>query len=355
MNNGNPPDAEHSAIVEESNNQSADRISLAHGDGGRLMRQLVREHVLRKLNCHPRINDSARIGRLEGELAMTTDSFVVTPLFFPGGDIGSLAVHGTVNDLAVSGAIPRFLSLALIIEEGFSLQTLDRVLDSIAHAADGAGVQIVTGDTKVVPHGAADGLFINTTGVGVHERPHPPGPVALATGDRLLVSGPVGRHGLAVLCAREELGLNPAPVSDSASLVEVCQLLQRELGSEIKAMRDATRGGVAAVLHEWAEECSGTLAISEQQVPVTADVRGACELLGLDPIHVANEGAMVVAVSPNNVDRALAIMRGFNVSSAAAEIGQVIPRQSSPVIIQRMFGSPQPLDELPGSNLPRIC
>jgi hydrogenase expression/formation protein HypE len=287
-------------------------------------------------------------------IAITTDGFVVSPLFFPGGDIGRLAVFGTVNDLAVSGARPRWISLAMILEEGLPLATLDRALAGIAAAAAEARVEIVAGDTKVVPRGAADGMFLTTAGVGEFVEPAPPGPAALTNGDALLVSGPIGRHGVAVLSAREQLGFEPAPASDCALLLPAVEAM-RAAGVPVRAMRDATRGGVAAVMHEWAEACGLTLTVDQQQIPLTDDVRGACELLGLDPIHVANEGTMLVAVPPDAVEAALAALRSVPVSAAAAHIGRIGPRRVAPCLIRRSMGREIPLDEPAGAPMPRIC
>lgn len=334
-----------------------ERVTLAHGEGGRLMRKLVRDRIITALGNSSLMlmDDAARLPPIDGRLAVTTDSFVVSPLFFPGGDIGSLAVYGTVNDLAVSGARPMYLTLSLILEEGLPLLILDRVLQSVAEAAGKTNVQVVAGDTKVVPHGAADGLFINTTGVGQLIEPVPPGPDALVEGDALIVTGPIGRHGIAVLCVREELALEPPPASDSAPLVAAAEILRDRLGTQLRAMRDATRGGVAAVLHEWAEASKRTLTIDEQTVRVSPDVRGACELLGLDPLHVANEGTMVVAVEPEGVETALAALRSLPESAQATRIGTVTARQVAPVTIRRTLGSEQPLDDPLGAPLPRIC
>ncbi|MEZ6057604.1 MAG: hydrogenase expression/formation protein HypE [Planctomycetaceae bacterium] len=272
-----------------------------------------------------------------------------------GGDIGSMSVYGTVNDLAVSGAQPLYLTMSLIIEAGFSLSQLHAILQSAAGAAQRCGVEIVAGDTKVVPAGAADGLFINTTGVGRLLEPALVGPSGLSIGDELIVTGPIGRHGIAVLCAREELALTPPPTSDSGSLVEATLLLRTQLGERLRAMRDATRGGVAAVLHEWAESSHQTLTIAAADVPVTAAVRGACELLGLDPLHIANEGTMVVAVAEGCSREALAILQGLPETSAAACIGRVTPRGLAPVTVTRTLGPAQPLDDPFGAPLPRIC
>lgn len=334
----------------------SDRILLAHGEGGRLSRQLIRERILARFDnaILARLADAACLPPLAGPPVLTTDSFVVTPLFFPGGDIGSLAVYGTINDLAVAGARPRWMSLSMILEEGLPLATLDRVLESIAAAARQVPIEIVAGDTKVVPRGAADQLFINATGLGELIEPAPPGSQALSVGDELLVSGPIGRHGIAVLAARASLGFDPPPQSDCGPLYEAVEAL-RASGVPCRALRDATRGGVAAVLHEWAAASRLTLAIDEARLPVTDEVRGACELLGLDPLFVACEGTMVVAVESRLVDEAIAALRRCSISSGVTTIGRVAPSGTAPVLVRRMFGRLQPLDEPAGAPLPRIC
>ncbi|MBL9124403.1 MAG: hydrogenase expression/formation protein HypE [Planctomycetaceae bacterium] len=330
-------------------------ILLAHGEGGRLLRRLLAERVLPALGLDgAAAPDAAHLPLSSTRLAFTTDSFVVSPLFFPGGDIGRLAVFGTGNDLLVSGARPRWISLALIIEEGLELALLERVLASVAASAEVLGVRVVTGDIKVVPRGAADRLFINTAGIGEVLEDPPPGPAALEIGDEILVSGPIAQHGVAVMAAREELGLSPAPRSECASLGAAVDAL-RAAGIPVRAMRDATRGGVAAVLHEWAAACGHALSIVERRVPLADEIRGACELLGLDPLHVANEGTMVVAVESGAGDAALKALRSVAVSSGAASIGHVVPRQVSPVLVARGLGRPCPLDEPLGAPLPRIC
>jgi hydrogenase expression/formation protein HypE len=330
-------------------------ISLAHGEGGRLMRELLRADILPPLTNEflARQGDAAVLPQLDGPPVFTTDSFVVAPLFFPGGDIGALAVHGTVNDLAVAGARPRWLSLGLILEEGFPRADLARVLASAASAARDAGVLIVTGDTKVVPRGAADGLFINTAGVGELVFPTP-GPPSLSVGDELLISGPVGRHGMAVLAEREKLSFDPPLQTDSASLFPAVEAL-RQAGIPVKALRDATRGGVAAVLHEWAAACGHTLAVDAQQVPVTPGVRGACELLGLDPLHVASEGTMVIAVPAGVSASVLRALHDVPVAAGAARIGDVQSQRLAPVVVSRALRRLVPLDEPLGAPLPRIC
>jgi hydrogenase expression/formation protein HypE len=335
---------------------AGDRVLLAHGEGGRLMRKLLHDHVYPALAAVAPAGrgDAALLGTTDEELVFTTDSFVVSPLFFPGGDIGKLCVHGTVNDLAVMGARPRWISLSLILEEGLELTTLDAILRSIAAAALEANVTVVTGDTKVVPRGVADGLFINTAGIGTLFAPRLPGPTELACGDALLVSGPIGRHGMAVMAARESLNLRPLPTSDCASLLPAIAAL-RDAGVPLVALRDATRGGIAAVLHEWADDCGHALAIDEQAVPVTAEVEGACELLGLDPLHVANEGTMLVGVRAGYGEQARAAIRSVPGFGEAAIIGRVQTREVSPVLVRRGLGRLLPLDEPLGAPLPRIC
>jgi hydrogenase expression/formation protein HypE len=331
-------------------------VLLAHGEGGRMTRRLLRERIVPRL-ANPyllALGDAAILPRIDGPIALTTDSYVVTPLFFPGGDIGTLAVCGTINDLVVSGARPRWLSLSFILEEGLPLETLDRVLSSVAAAASRIGVPIVTGDTKVVPRGAADGMFLTTTGVGERLEPCPLGPAALQPGDELLVSGPIGQHGMAVLACRERLGFDPPPRSDVASLADAVEALRRG-GVPVQVMRDATRGGIAAVLHEWAEACGHTLSIREEALPVTPEVRGACELLGLDPVYIAGEGVLVVAVPRGHSEAALAALRGVRETVGAARIGVVRTRVLVPVLIERGSGRELPLDEPLAAHLPRIC
>lgn len=332
-----------------------DRVLLAHGEGGAAMRRLIGERILPRLGAGAiALDDAAVLPPLDGPPVITTDSFVVSPLFFPGGDIGSLCVFGTVNDLVVRGAEPRWLTLSLILEEGLPLAVLERVLDSVAAAAWRCGVAIVAGDTKVVPRGAADGLFINTTGLGRLLEPAPPGASSLLPGDVLLVTGPIGRHGIAVLSAREQLGFEPPPESDCGPLIDAAAGL-RAAELQPRAMRDATRGGVSAVLHEWSRDCGMTLVIDEPAIPLTAVVRGACELLGLDPLHVANEGTMVVAMPPHEAARALAALRAVPGCESAAIIGEVRPRGIAPVVVRRALAREQPLIEPSGAPLPRIC
>ena len=334
-----------------------DCITLSHGEGARATRELIHNRILRQIGTKQdaALPDAASLSIATTRIAVTTDSFVVSPLFFPGGDIGTLAVYGTVNDLAVSGAVPRWLSLALIIEEGLPLATLDRVLDSIASAARRCDVAIVTGDTKVVPLGAADGLFVNTTGIGEFTHEPPAGPESIRTGDTLIVSGPIGCHGLAVLAAREELQLEPAPRSDSAPLHTATATLLKKVPGAIRAIRDATRGGVSAVLHEWSADCGLTMILDESRIPVSDEVRGACELLGIDALYSANEGTMMIAIDPSAAEQALATLQSVPESRFATVIGHVAAAGVSPVTIRRLLGSEQPVDEPTGTMLPRIC
>ena len=335
----------------------AQRISLAHGEGARLSRRLISEIILPRFAtaANRGFADAATVTTIGCRLAICTDSHTVSPMFFPGGDLGSLSVYGTVNDLAVAGACPRWLTMSLIIEEGLPIAVLERILDSAAHAARECNVTIVAGDTKVVPRGAADGLFINTSGVGEMMDPVPPGPQSIQVGDKILISGPIGRHGIAVLSARESFAFDPAPLSDSGSVIHAVASLRNSVGEQLRTIRDATRGGVSAVLHEWATECGHTFEVTEARVPVTDEVRGACELLGLDPLYVANEGTIVVAVDPRFAEIAATALRRVPGCEQAAIIGDVQPQGISPVTIRRTFGSSQPLDEPSGALLPRIC
>jgi hydrogenase expression/formation protein HypE len=337
-------------------------VTLAHGEGGRLSRRLIVQRIWPALGIDRSqsalaadLSDAARLPPLPGGGVFSTDSFVVTPLFFPGGSIGSLAVYGTVNDVAVAGGRPSWLSLSLIVEEGLALSTLDRVLADVARTAAEVGVAIVTGDTKVVPRGAADQLFITTAGVGEALWEEPLGPNGIRPGDNLLVSGPIARHGVAILSAREELGFFPAPESDCGSLVEPITRLW-SAGLQPRSMRDATRGGVAAVLHEWAASSGLTMRLEQHRLPVSEVTMGVCELLGLDPLHVANEGTMVLAVSPEQTARAVEVLSGCSQTAQVAVVGRATERVAgAPVLVQRGFGREQPLDEPLGAPLPRIC
>jgi len=331
-------------------------VLMAHGGGGRLMHQLL-ENIFAKAFGNPILDtrhDSAQFTVPPGKLAMTTDSYVVRPIFFPGGDIGSLAVHGTVNDLAMSGARPLYLSCAFIIEEGLPMETLWRVVCSMRDSALKCGVQIVTGDTKVVDKGKGDALFINTTGIGVMEHSQQILPQMVQPGDSVLVSGDLGLHGMAIMGVREGLQFDSAIESDSAPLSEVILDLLGA-GIEVHCLRDLTRGGLASALNEIAEAAGVTIMTDETRIPVSDQVHAACEMLGLDPLHVANEGRFVAFIAEKDSARALEILRRHAVSANAARIGRVTERSDPVVVIKSALGVSRILDMPSGEQLPRIC
>lgn len=331
-------------------------VLMAHGGGGKLMHQLL-ENVFGRAFSNSILDarhDSAQFEIPPGRLAMTTDSYVVRPLFFPGGDIGSVAIHGTVNDLAMSGARPLHLSVAFIIEEGLPMDTLWRVVCSMRDAAQRCGVQIVTGDTKVVDKGKGDGLFINTTGIGVIETQLAITPKSVQPGDAVLVSGDLGRHGMAIMAVREGLEFESTIESDSAPVHEVVLALLKA-GVEIHCLRDLTRGGLASALNEIAEAAKVRIAIEEKLVAVQEEVHAACELLGLDPLHVANEGRFVAFMAANDAERATALMRTHEVGAGSAVIGRVGERSSPLVTLKSAIGVSRILDMPSGEQLPRIC
>lgn len=339
-----------------SGDGEGEQITLAQGEGGRAMRRLIFDFIRPRLGvtASQTLEDAVVLPAFAGQPVLTTDGFVVSPWKFPGGNIGSLAIYGAVNDLAVRGAEPVAITLVLILEEGLPLTVLGEVLDSAASAARRCGVRVVAGDTKVTPRGATDGIFIVTTGLGRLVEPSPAGACLIRPGDRLLVSGPIGRHGVAVLAAREQLGFCPEPSSDCGPLLPAMQAL-RAASTTPRAARDATRGGVASVLHEWAADCGCTLVIEESLIPVSPEVRGVCELLGLDPLHLANEGTMVLAVPPEQCDAVKKILREQPGMENAALIGEVRPRDVVPVVVRRSLGREQPLIEPIGAPMPRIC
>jgi hydrogenase expression/formation protein HypE len=342
-------------------------VLLAHGGGGRLMHQLVEKMFLpafgnalldtRHDGALIHVSDEADQHR--PALAFSTDSYVVHPLFFPGGDIGTLAVNGTVNDLAMCGARPLYLSVALIIEEGLPMETLWRVVQSMHRAAEVAQVQIVTGDTKVVDKGKGDGIFINTTGIGRVTHRHVIAPQSIRPDDVVLLSGDVGRHGMAIMAVREGLAFESTIESDCAPLASlVLELL--EAGLDIHCLRDLTRGGLATALVELADAAHLQIAIDERQVPVHEDVQGACEILGLDPFYVANEGRFVVCLPAPQVERALAILQAHPLGREASIIGQVTaPSEAvsrlAAVTMRTRIGARRIIDMLSGEQLPRIC
>lgn len=336
-----------------------DRIELAHGAGGRAMQALIQGLFADSFGAAQVQEDQARLAlggwQQDGSrLAFTTDSYVIDPVEFPGGDIGCLAVNGTVNDLAVGGARPLYLSCAFILEEGLEIGLLRRVVRSMQQAATTAGVTIVTGDTKVVPRGKADRLFINTSGIGVIPAGMELSAAACQPGDRLIVSGTLGDHGAAILQARGELALSAALRSDCRSLHG---LIAHMLSAcpQIRALRDATRGGVAAVVHEFARASGRAMRLFEDQLPVRAEVRGLCELLGLDPLHFANEGKLVAVVPAAQAERLLAVMQAHPDGRDARLIGEVLEGPGGQVQLRTMLGGERLLDLPAGEPLPRIC
>jgi len=335
-----------------------DKILLAHGSGGKLSHDLVAENFVPLFDNTflSKLDDSA-VFELSGSLAFTTDSYVVSPIFFPGGDIGKLAVCGTVNDLAMSGAVPKYLSISLIIEEGLTMSDLRRIMDSVRDAAREAGVQIVTGDTKVVDKGSADRLFINSAGVGViAPGVHISGSNA-RPGDKVILSGSIGDHGIAVISQREGLRFSSTVVSDCAPLNElVAEML--DSGVEILCLRDPTRGGLATTLNEFASSSEVGIRIEEDSIPVHEAVQAACELLGFDPLYVANEGKLVAVVGADGVDgveKLLDIMRRNRYGTEAAIIGEVVPEHTGRVVMKTSMGTSRIVDMLVGEQLPRIC
>lgn len=331
------------------------RITAAHGAGGKATQTLIEAVFLdafRNESLEP-LGDAALLSLGAGRLAMTTDSFVVSPLFFPGGDIGDLAVNGTVNDLAVAGASPAYLSCGFILEEGFEVGDLRRIVESMARAAKQAGVTLVTGDTKVVGKGSGDGCYLNTTGVGTLPDGPELGVHRARPGDAVLVSGPVGEHGVTIMLARGELDIEAELESDTAALNGLCARLREVPG--LRAMRDATRGGVATVLNEVAIAADVSVVVEENRVPVRDEVRGACELLGIDPLYVACEGRFVAVVDGAHAEQAVAALRADPLGEQAAVIGTIGEDPPGTVLLNTTFGGTRIADLLVGDPLPRIC
>ena len=332
------------------------QVLMAHGGGGRLMHQLIGRMFLAAFR-NPLLetqHDSTVVELTGKKIAFTTDSYVVRPLFFPGGDVGSMAVHGTVNDLAMSGAHPLYLSAAFIIEEGLPMETLWKIACSMAAAATRCGVQIITGDTKVVDKGKGDGVFLNTAGIGIVEHNLNIAPPSVRPGDAVLVSGDLGRHGMAIMAVREGLQFESAIESDSAPVHEIVRELLKA-GIEIHCLRDLTRGGLASALNEIAEAARVRIEIVEKSVPVREDVHAACEMLGLDPLHVACEGRFVAFVAAGDADRALSIMQGHALGVGSAAIGRVAESSAPLVTLKSAIGASRILDMPSGEQLPRIC
>jgi len=335
---------------------SETRILLGHGGGGRMTGRLIRDMILPKLDRGQlgALPDSVVLSGLGESIAYTTDSFVVSPIFFPGGDIGSLAVHGTCNDLACSGARPLFLSLGLILEEGFPMDQLEAILRSISSAADEAGVEIVTGDTKVVPKGSADGIFINTSGIGRLDGPVRPSLERISETDSILVSGPVGNHGMAVMLSRAEFSFDFDLKSDSASVWPVVECLL-ELGDGLRFLRDPTRGGLAATLNEIAQITGKEILVDESAIPLDESVVSASEILGIDPLQAANEGKIVAVVARDQAHRALELLEDCTLARGASIIGEVTPAKVPRVVMTTRIGGSRVVAEPSGELLPRIC
>ena len=333
-----------------------ERITMSHGSGGKATRTLV-EAVFLEAFSNPLLEpmeDAAQLHLNGSRVALTTDSYVVSPLFFPGGDIGDLAVNGTVNDLAVSGATPLYLSAGFILEEGFPVADLVRIVASMEAAARVAGVQVVTGDTKVVQKGKADGCYINTAGIGVVEHDVSLGVANAQPGDAVIVSGPIGEHGVTIMLARGELDIEADIISDTAALNGlVAELLSATTG--VRALRDATRGGVATILNEVATAAGVGVLVNEDAIPVSPVVRGASELLGIDPMYVACEGRLVAVVDGGDADQALAVLRAHPLGADAAIIGQITADPPGIVLLKTAFGGTRIVDLLVGDPLPRIC
>lgn len=336
-------------------------VTLAHGSGGRAMRNLIdaifietfNNSLLAPLEDQARL-DLASLASLGDRLALTTDSYVVDPLFFPGSDIGALAVNGTVNDLAVSGAIPLYLTCSVILEEGLPIETLRKVARSMQEAAIQAGVQIVTGDTKVVPRGAADKLFINTAGIGVIRENISPEAKKIQPDDVILVNGYLGNHGAAIFVAREDLAMTTTIESDCQPLNGLIEAIL-QVCPEVRAMRDATRGGLATVLNEFAQSAGVGIRINEEVLPIQEEVAGLCELLGLDPLYLANEGKIVVVVPRSRAEIVLQTMQNHPLGKESQIIGEVISSPPGIVLLKTAFGTERILDMLSGDQLPRIC
>jgi len=335
---------------------AAERILLGHGSGGKMTADLIARCFLPAFrNPHlEKLDDQAVLDVAGARVAFTTDAYVVTPLFFPGGDIGDLAVNGTVNDVAMAGARPLWVSAAFILEEGFALADLERIVASMRGAAARAGVLLVTGDTKVVERGKADGCFITTTGLGIVEHAGTISSDGARPGDRVVLSGPIAEHGIAIMATRAELELETAIATDTAPLHEVVLDLI-DAGIELHCLRDPTRGGVATALAEIARRSRVGMVLDEGAIPVREPVRGVCELLGLDPLYVANEGKLLAIVPERDAERAVACMRRRPVARDARVIGEVVADDDALVVVRTTVGGRRIADMLPGEQLPRIC
>jgi hydrogenase expression/formation protein HypE len=334
-----------------------DLILLGHGSGGRLSHQLLDGLIIPALSANrvTEQNDAALLDFAGGRLAYTTDSYVVDPVFFPGGNIGDLAVNGTVNDLAMMGARPLWMSVGLILEEGFSKAELAEILTSMRTAADLAGINIVTGDTKVVPRGKADRIFINTSGIGVLEHQYVINGAAARPGDSIIISGTIGDHGIAVMASREGLELESDIRSDSAALNGLVDIILTECGKSVHVLRDPTRGGVATTLKEIALQSGVNLLLREESLPVKASVKGVCTILGLDPLYVANEGKLLLFVAAEAAGHALKSLQNHPLGTNAAIIGEVTGIGTGRISLETVTGGVRSVEMLSGEQLPRIC
>lgn len=340
-----------------SPHRHTERIQLGHGSGGRMSAELLEGRFLPAFpgEILRRLGDGAVIPLGTEEIVVSTDTFVVSPLEFPGGTIGDLAVNGTVNDVAMMGAVPRYLSAGFILEEGLPFRRLDRILESMSEAARVAGVTLVAGDTKVVERGKADGLFVNTTGIGEPREDLRPTPSRARPGDAVLVSGPLGRHGMAVLSARKELGLTVDVESDTAPLTPLVDLLAEAGGDAVHVLRDPTRGGLASTVNEIAAASGVGMVLEEDALPVPEPVRATCEVLGLDPSYVASEGVLVAVVAGDAADDCLRALRRHELGREAVRVGTVTGEDPGLVVIRTGLGGARVMDLLPGDQLPRIC
>ena len=338
-------------------------VQMAHGGGGRLSQMLIEKlfvpafdnPVLASLHDGAILELAAEGATEEPRLAFSTDSFVVRPLFFPGGDIGSLAVHGTVNDVAMCGAKPLAISAGFILEEGFPMDDLWRIVTSMRDAAGEAGVHVVTGDTKVVDRGKGDGVYINTTGVGLLRDGAEVSPERASPGDRILVNGPIAEHGIAIMSVREGLEFETRLETDSAALYPLVELLLDEMAGDVRVLRDPTRGGLASALNEIADQAGVGIRLDEESIPLAEEVRGACEILGFDPLYVANEGKCLAIVAADRADRALELWRSHPLGSGAELIGEVVAADPGRVVLRSSIGGLRVVDMLSGEQLPRIC
>jgi hydrogenase expression/formation protein HypE len=335
----------------------AEKITLAHGSGGKASHELIEKLFVATFGSKPlaALEDSAVLEAGREKIAFSTDSFVVDPIFFPGGDIGSLAIHGTVNDLAMRGAKPLYLSVAMIIEEGFAYKDLEAIVRSLKAGADKAGVEIAAGDTKVVQAGKADKIFINTTGIGLLEQGLDISARNGRPGDTIILSGTMADHGATILCQREGLQIQGGFKSDSAPLNHMVAAMVKEAGKFIHVLRDPTRGGVGTTLNELAISSGVGIRIRETDLPVRDDVRGACELLGLDPLYLANEGKLLAFVAPDAAARLLTVMQKMEYGENACIIGAVVADHPGQVVLETSIGSSRIVDMLHGEPLPRIC